>query len=54
MWLKFHIKDLRTFHFNPVPMCKVKNIISYFPSNRYFIAIFVNISYINPEKDIRI
>jgi hypothetical protein len=33
-------------------MCKVENIISNFASNRYFIAIFINVSYIYPAKDI--
>jgi hypothetical protein len=35
-------------------MRKVENIISNFASNRNFIAIFVNISYIYPAKGIKI
>jgi hypothetical protein len=35
-------------------MSKVQDVIPNFASNRYFIAIFINISYIYPEKEIRI
>jgi hypothetical protein len=35
-------------------MCKVQDIIPNFAFNRYFIAIFINVSYIYPEKEIRI
>jgi len=33
-------------------MCEIQDIISNFASNRYSIAIFINVSYIYPEKEI--